>query len=343
MIDSNGCKAGINLPKISVIIPVYNSERFLKKCIESIVNQSLRDIEIIFINDGSSDNSEKIIKEYACTDKRIKYKYQTNSGPGAARNNGITDARGEYLAFIDADDWIDKDLYETMYHRAIDFGEDIVFCDYIMESEKGKYISSRPLHKFKNLSKEKLIKCQLTGLLPWGAWHKIIRREIINKNNIIFSNNKNAEEAVFSLNLLHHSLHIGFVELPKYHYIQRMHSQSRINDANIWNSVLKEVNAALKNNQIFDSYSKSFNGLSASIAITVIYDICSQLSLFKAWKEASRFLNVFRSKYNINNVEPEYLMKRVRLMLPFALNGFILPIIMCSRFYMLWKSLIGKP
>ena len=100
---------------ISAIIPVYNSEEYLEECIKSLINQSLKEIEMIFVNDGSTDKSLDILNKYKEIDKRIKIINQSNKGPSAARNLGIINSKGKYLSFVDADDWIDVDMYKEMY------------------------------------------------------------------------------------------------------------------------------------------------------------------------------------------------------------------------------------
>ena len=108
----------MNNIKISVVIPVYNTEKYLKKCIESIVNQSLKEIEIIIVNDGSPDNSYQIIEEYKEKDRRIIAVNQENGGISSARNKGIELAKGEYIIHIDSDDWIEQDYFSDMYKKA---------------------------------------------------------------------------------------------------------------------------------------------------------------------------------------------------------------------------------
>ena len=104
--------------KVSVIVPVYNGEKYLTQCLDSIINQTLEDIEIISINDGSEDNSLSILERYASMDNRIKIISTENRGLGAARNSGLELATGEYVAFVDADDWIDKETYEQLYSKS---------------------------------------------------------------------------------------------------------------------------------------------------------------------------------------------------------------------------------
>ena len=126
--------------KISLIIPVYNVEKYLKQCLESVINQTLQEIEIICVNDGSTDNSPKILKEYAQKYKRIKIINKENAGLGAARNTGIEHATGEYIGFIDSDDWVDTSMYEKLYKNAEVHNSDIVMCPIHLFSDNNKEI-----------------------------------------------------------------------------------------------------------------------------------------------------------------------------------------------------------
>ena len=102
------------MPKVSIIIPVYNDEIYVKRCLDSLVNLTLKDIEIIVVDDGSTDNTPAILKEYSKKDARIKIITQENSKQGAARNNGIKNSTGEYISFVDSDDWVDEDYFEKI-------------------------------------------------------------------------------------------------------------------------------------------------------------------------------------------------------------------------------------
>ncbi|MDR1383304.1 MAG: glycosyltransferase [Planctomycetaceae bacterium] len=112
---------------ISIIIPVYNVELYLRECLESVVNQTMREIQIICVNDGSTDNSPVILEEYAKKDNRIEIIHQKNQGPGAARNTGMLSVRGKYTYFLDADDWVDTALCEKTYQKALQTGTEILF------------------------------------------------------------------------------------------------------------------------------------------------------------------------------------------------------------------------
>ena len=123
--------------KISVIVPVYNGEEFLSQCLDSILAQTLQDIEILCVNDGSTDNSLKILKGYAKKDKRIQIINQKNQGLSASRNNAMKIAKGEYLSFVDADDYINKQFLEELYNSAIKENADIALGN-IIRVENGE-------------------------------------------------------------------------------------------------------------------------------------------------------------------------------------------------------------
>ena len=173
---------------ISAIIPVYNSEEYLEECIKSLINQSLKEIEMIFINDGSRDNSLSILEKYKDIDKRIKIINQTNSGPSNARNNGLKIAKGEYISFIDSDDWIDSEMFKTMYVNAKINNSDVVICDMKMiENENELYIRGIQCDT-DVFDKNKIQQTIYTSLLSNSQFNsmanKIYKREILKTNNI---------------------------------------------------------------------------------------------------------------------------------------------------------------
>ena len=146
--------------KVSVIVPIYNAEKYLKQCLESIQRQTLKDIEVIMIDDGSTDGGSEIAKSYL-SDNRFSYYYKENEGLAAARADGIERASGEYLGFIDSDDWIEPDMYEKMYNAAKSNDSDIVFCNCIENENDHKFtpeITHKILYSYaRNLSTIKLL------------------------------------------------------------------------------------------------------------------------------------------------------------------------------------------
>lgn len=134
--------------KVSVIVPIYGVEKYLRQCVDSILGQTLREIEVILVDDGSKDNCPAIVDEYAAADSRVKALHLSNGGYGRAINHGLSAANGEYIGIVESDDWISKDMYRKLYERAVKTGADVVksaFFEY-NGSENGSEESFRPIH-----------------------------------------------------------------------------------------------------------------------------------------------------------------------------------------------------
>lgn len=168
--------------KVSIIVPVYNVEKYIHKCLDSLVNQTLKELEFIFVNDGSPDNSPKIIKEYQKKDKRIKLLNKENGGQASARNLGLEHAKGEYIAFLDSDDYVKENMYEILYNRAKKDNLDIVICNNYLVY-KDSTVENDPGITTK---KEKIISPREYTTLSPSPWNKIIRHEYLNQEKFKF-------------------------------------------------------------------------------------------------------------------------------------------------------------
>lgn len=231
------------MAKISVIVPVYNSEKYLKECLDSLQNQSLKDIEIIVINDGSTDNSENIIKTYL-DDSRFKYLKQENQGQAVARNKGLEIACGEYISFIDSDDYIDLNMFEELY-KASNQKYDLVVCDFYLtylNNEEKKDIYSSILNKKegKIASKEYLF----AGVSPWN---KIYKRTFLKKNNFRFPEGIIYEDYASIPTLALYNPKIYYVKKAFLHYVQSDNSTMRFNTYKKKNEDLFEASYYLYN------------------------------------------------------------------------------------------------
>ncbi len=153
--------------KISVIVPVYNAEEYLKKCIISVVRQTYGNWELILVDDGSSDGSLDIATQAAEKDARIRVIHQKNAGPGAARNRGIKEASGDYVVFLDSDDYIDKNYFQLLVLKARI--NDVVFIDVCQIDGKGKLLKEEKMSQYKTWTKDRLIRSQMTGKVQWGG------------------------------------------------------------------------------------------------------------------------------------------------------------------------------
>lgn len=206
---------------ISIVIPVYNIEKYLPKCLDSLVNQTFKNIEIICVNDGSSDNSLKILGEYASNDKRIKIINQENQGVSVARNNGIQVATGEYIMFVDGDDWIEPETCEKIYNRITCDGSDVlVFSHYDVFPHKKK-----PYNLAKDCAKTLLVGDNVDDLIkdiiyvPAVTCGKLYRREFLINNSLTFSINLElSEDHLFWYNVLAKNPQISILHNNFYNY-----------------------------------------------------------------------------------------------------------------------------
>lgn len=191
-------------PKISVIIPVYNVENYLRQCLDSIINQTLNDIEIICVNDESTDGSLAILEEYTKRDSRITVLSQKNAGAGAARNKGLGIAKGEYLSFLDSDDFFELDLLEKAYNKAIEDNADIVIYKIQQFNDKTKNFSDAPW-AFRNdyfppvapFSYKDMPKYIFNSFQNW-TWNKLFKKAFVDKNKLRFQELQRTNDLLFT-------------------------------------------------------------------------------------------------------------------------------------------------
>lgn len=206
----------MNEIKVSVIVPIYNTEKFLRKCIESIVNQTLQEIEIILINDGSTDNSHNICLEYAEKyPKKIRYINNKNIGCSATRNLGIELSKGEYIAFVDSDDYIEKEMYEEMYKIVKNKNLDIVISGIIYEN---KYNKDQKKSIPQNIN-EYYSYFKINNRVA-NPVNKLIKKKLISDNKINFPiESHSGEDIVFCFKLLTKTKRVTFISRAYYYYV----------------------------------------------------------------------------------------------------------------------------
>ncbi len=195
--------------KVSVIVPVYNVEKYLRKCLDSLVNQTFKDYEVILVNDGSTDSSQSIIDEYQSKYSCIKAYQKENGGMSSARNLGLSYATGEYIAFVDSDDYVELFFLEEMYSRAKEANSDVVICDYYALNEEEK----RYMKCHMNYSPDERIEYLLS---PPMVWSKLIKKEIMDK--IRFTEGIFYEDLDICIRLFPFVNKISFVDKPLYNY-----------------------------------------------------------------------------------------------------------------------------
>ena len=235
--------------KISIIVPVYNSSEYLERCLDSLMGQTLEDIEIIVVNDGSTDCSESIIKKYQKRDKRIKLINKENGGQSSARNLGLNNAKGEYISFVDSDDYIDinlcKDTFQVAKKEKCDI---VVFDSYITDSLTNNY--SKVLNDFSSGQ----IDCKDFFFAGVGPCNKIYRRSFLQKNHFSFPLNIIYEDYAAIIPLAKYNPQVYYLNKAYYYYFQSPESTMRKKEYNVKYEDIFAANDILLNSLKDSSY-----------------------------------------------------------------------------------------
>ncbi len=209
--------------KVSVIVPVFNTEKYLEKCLNSLINQTLQDIEIICVNDGSTDKSADIIKKFTNKDSRFKLINQENKKQGAARNAGMKIAKGEYIGFVDSDDWVDLEYYEKLYNAAKKYNADMALATNIRTGHgKDKKRLNITEEKFVTTLQDKIDVCQ-----QWKnecPTNKIYRHSMLKNNNITWPEGVYCEDKLFTIKAVYYANSIVTVPDINYYYYRNPNS-----------------------------------------------------------------------------------------------------------------------
>ena len=314
--------------KVSVIVPVYNVEPYLDKCLNTLVNQTLKKIEIIIVNDGSKDNSEKIIEKYLKKyPEKIKYIKKNNGGLSSARNEGLKYASGEYIGFVDSDDYVSLNTFNLMYKKAKEKNFDLVVCNlnYVYES-KTKMVSAG---LDKDLENEDEVKKNIVFLYP-AVWNKLYKKEIL--DSLKFKEGIWYEDVEFNFRVYPRVKSIGYVDKPLIQYVQRESSISKTIDKRLFNYI-DNFNGLIRYYQDNNLYNKYYFELEYSYVRYLYATFIKQLSytndkeLFKEGvKEAIKNVqehfpnykkNIYLKKFGLKNIYLKTFNKKTASLLNF--------------------------
>ena len=206
--------------KVSIIVPVYNVEQYLRKCLDSLIHQTLREIEIIIVNDCSPDGSQAIIDEYVQKDGRVKIiVHQENLGLGGARNTGIDAAKGKYIAFVDSDDWVELNAYEYLYTLAEKEQVDVIAFSFRSCTEDNTVLSySHHLLENKWTNTKEILQAHFNYQIKTSVCMKLYKTELFNKNHIYFPVHRLYEDLATTIHILAHTQKILQIDQPFYFY-----------------------------------------------------------------------------------------------------------------------------
>lgn len=282
----------MNMPKVSIIIPVYGVEKYIERCARSLFEQTLDDIEYLFIDDCTPDKSVEILKrvleEYPHRKSQVViHRMEKNSGQAAVRKWGMLNATGEYVIHCDSDDWVDVHMYEKMYKKSVSADYDIVVCDYyesdgISHVRKNEYISDKVEETMSSI----LLKKTHSVL-----WNKLVKKSIYN-NEIIYPIANNAEDYALLVQLAYHSKSFGYVNEPLYFYFYNtssltkvMTNENLINRFNQSVSNIGIVESFLRKNQSLAKYSDELDCIKV-IEKEILISSSFDKELYKKWAGA---------------------------------------------------------
>ena len=322
--------------KLSVIIPVYNTEKYLKRCIDSVINQINNDLEIILVDDGSQDSSSVICDNYASNYSFIHSIHIKNSGPATAKNVVYLQAKGEYISFIDSDDELMPNMYYMMLDSAYMNNADIVCCSYKQIDENGIISHKESTQKEYILNQEEGIKHLLEKNKIYSqCWTKIYKRKILETNNILFVEGlKTEEDFIYNLHVFLNSKIITIVDYPLYIYTHRESSLSR--DYFKSNLIQFHKNMILRLDQTDSKIKQKFpqlNIICSAHCIQYYNLLIGRASMFDYEMSKPYYLHAF--EYIRNNYKALF---KYHHRCGFSILGAILIFILSPRYYFIYRK-----
>lgn len=291
------------MKKVSIIIPVYNVDRYLRRCLESVVNQNYKNIEIILINDGSTDSSHNICMEYYKKYKSIIYINQKNAGVAEVRNKGISLATGDYITFLDSDDWIDENIYCRLVQTAEETNSDIVECGFIEAYDSGKYININKYESINSFTGEKAVSENLKGNLLTVLWNKLYKRNLFIDNDIKFPNIKCFEDQVPNVKMFFYAKKVTVIPDNLVYYYQRTESLTHSWNLEINLEIINQlelIKQFLISNNLFNRYIKDFQYKFFNLTTKYIINQLYRLGNLRSYKIYNKNIkSIF--EYNMRN------------------------------------------
>ena len=225
------------MPKVSVIVPIYNVEKYIEECVRSLMAQTLKDIEFIFVDDGTTDNSMTLLKQMLNNHPvNVKFiKHAQNEGLPLARKDGVMQATSEYIIHCDSDDWVEPEMYECLWKKAQEGNYDLVWCNANTESLDG----------IENETKEQIISKMLTGSYHGRLWNCLVKRDIYRNNALYFPVGNMAEDLTLILQLIYYSNSYSHIPQHLYHYRSNPNSVSKSKSNLIKQSLYMEKNVLI--------------------------------------------------------------------------------------------------
>lgn len=288
-------------PKITIIVPVYNVEKYLEKCINSILNQTFTDFELILVNDGSIDKSGEICDYYSRKDNRIKVIHKINEGQAIARNKALDIARGDFIGFVDSDDYIEKDMYEILYNYCIEHECDISICAWTV------YYKDKVLNKSNNKieihNKEEAMKYMVEGeLYDEALWSKLFKKELFSE--IRFPKMRRYEDTAITYKIFDKCNKVCYIGESKYNYIRR--------EGSTMDNARKYIN--IDEIYIYDQMYKFLEeNYNSACRYALIKLLNNSMRILNSILEQDKFLDYKLEYYQVSKMMSKYYMKSMKI------------------------------
>lgn len=305
------------MPLVSIVVPVYNVEKYLERCIISLVNQTLRDIEIILVDDESPDSSPSLCDKWRLRDERIKVIHKKNEGLGLTRNAGMGIAQGKYVAFVDSDDFVEPDMYERLYAECKKNNLDCIYSEFNVDDYPGFRVVTKPEKLYVGAEEIEQLRLDIVGAEPsyisgvkyhCSSCKGLYKLDIIKKNSLQFHSERQyiSEDMLFNLDFLYHSERVKIVPWKFYHYCLNGASLSHSYRPDRWEKqllMLEELNDK-------DKYINK-DELSLRLKRTAIFYTMSAIS--QEWKRKD--ISIFSKMKAIKKIENNLTIRN-------AINGY---------------------
>lgn len=313
------------MPQLSIIVPIYNAEKYISGCIRSLLSQNFMNFELILVDDGSEDTSGEICDEYAKTNRRIHVIHQQNEGVSSARNTGIKNASGKYVAFVDADDTIEPNMYSTMITRAEQSELDYVICGYNEIRKQKEYQRSLSLPDNTVMNRGDIIDKLLYSIFSSeniinSPWNKLYKRNLLQQHGIMFPNRRRAEDWLFNIRYLENAQSALYINEPLYNYVRNNESvMSRVlsEQYEIWKEnaqIRKEI--AERYQMAVDWKEVNKNFLMGVIPwIVAMYKQTKDFS-FNSVFEDKDFKEACKNSHRLDSLKTEVIREMINMSLP---------------------------
>lgn len=308
--------------KIKVIVPVYNSGKYLNRCFDSIIAQTFSDWEVVAVDDGSSDNSFELMREYQQRDNRFKIYHQANAGAGATRNYALDICKDNieegYIVFIDSDDYIENNYFEQLSVH----NEDVVFIDILQKDERNKIIKEECMSAYASYDIDCIIRKQMTGCIPWGGWRKAYKEQLLLNNEIRYSTHKVGEEAIFSFKALYYAKSVGSISNKVYSYVLHEGSLSSTMLEDPWGEVVLNLEKEITDMGVYEKYANTLNAFHVSAAAVSLRRLAKKYKFKDYCSKARERIRTMNNRINsIYDIDDNSLIRAAKVMKKLMANN----------------------